>query len=251
MPHGPPESIDRRAGMARPEGERVRARISGGLVGDLEHGLEPETLVTDRRSAVSRGVDLRACAQPAQAMNVVVGQRAAGVGDPQLILGDKKRHPGAGRRRVGHRVVGALKQLVDKSPPIIAGDLRLLADIFQQPRVRGTVDAQVLLDDAVDDVSAATHLLLTVPSRTDWRDEGVLTDLKPFTPPRETALPFVAHAAAPESSTTACSWLVKPPDFSSRVASERVSIVKHQTPPTDDTEQRAELPDHRSPARPL
>jgi len=50
------------------------------------------------------------------------------------------------------------------------------------------------------------------------------------------ALPFAAHAAAPESSTTASSWLVKPPDFSSRVPSERVSIVKHQTPPTDEGE---------------
>ena len=89
----------------------------------------------------------------------LVGQRAAGVRDPQLVVGDEERDAVARRRRVGHRVVGVLQQLVDEPPAVVARDLRLLADVLLEPRRHRPVGAEVLLDDALDDVLLLNHLV--------------------------------------------------------------------------------------------
>ena len=94
---------------------------------------------------------LRASAKPAQPPHVRLCERAARVGNPQLLVRQQKKHAIAGTVGLRQSIVGVLEKLKHQAATVIMGNLRFLANVLLQPRLRRAINAEILPADTFQD----------------------------------------------------------------------------------------------------
>ena len=97
------------------------------------------------------GPSLRTRAKPAQPSYVGLCERPTRVGYPQFLIRQAEEH--TIRSAVGFRqsIIGVLEKLKHQAAAVIVSNLRFLADVLLQPRLRRAVDGEILPADKFQD----------------------------------------------------------------------------------------------------
>ena len=105
--------------------------------------------MADGRPPRSAGDILGTCADAAQATDIGIRKRPAGVGNPQVSIGDPEADPVSAAFFAGHGVVRVLEQFVDETALVVVRDLGFLTGILAKPDGAWAVDVQRLLANAL------------------------------------------------------------------------------------------------------